>query len=202
MIIWISGVAAVGKSTVTNLLENKVKDYYGGEDGVSGDLGFKSNKGYKIPFRTYGNTMIIGREGQVLNGTDSVYLGTNKIPMLLTTYYYMWKDMFLPNIIIEGNKFISDGKIHSHMIRQNIKYKMYYLKVPMEILDERSKTRDNGYDRNNRTRSLVEKELKKYDEVISKYKNNVEVRSSQTWEDCENIATEIFESLHLMDLSK
>ena len=202
MIIWISGVAAVGKSTITHLLENKVKDYYGGKDGVSGDLGFKSNKGYKIPFRTYGNTMIIGREGQVLNGTDSVYLGTTKIPMLLTTYYYMWKDMFLPNIIIEGNKFISDGKIHSHMIRKNIEYKMYYLKVPMEILDERSKKRDNGYDRNNRTRSLVEKELKKYDEVISKYKSNVEIRSSQTWEDCENIATEIFESLNLMDLPK
>ena len=202
MIIWISGVAAVGKSTATNLLENKVKDYYGGKDGVSGDLGFKSNKNYKIPFRTYGNTMIIGREGQVLNGTDSVYLGTTKIPMLLTTYYYMWKDMFLPNIIIEGNKFISDGKIHSHMIRENIEYKMYYLKVPIEILDERSKKRDNGYDRNNRTRSLVEKELKKYDEVISKYKSNVEIRSSQTWEDCENIATEIFESLNLMDLPK
>ena len=50
MIIWISGVAAVGKSTATNLLENKVKDYYGGKDGVSGDLGFKSNKNYKIPF--------------------------------------------------------------------------------------------------------------------------------------------------------
>ena len=202
MIIWISGVAAVGKSTITNLLENKVKDYYGGKDGVSGDLGFKSNKNYKIPFRTYGNTMIIGREGQVLNGTDSVYLGTTKIPMLLTTYYYMWKDMFLPNIIIEGNKFISDGKIHSHMIRENIEYKMYYLKVPIEILDERSKKRDNGYDRNNRTRSLVEKELKKYDEVVSKYKSNVEVRSSQTWEDCENIATEIFKSLYLIDLPK
>ena len=68
--------------------------------------------------------------------------------------------------------------------------------------DERSKKRDNGYDRNNRTRSLVEKELKKYDEVISKYKSNVEIRSSQTWEDCENIATEIFESLNLMDLPK
>ena len=88
------------------------------------------------------------------------------------------------------------------MIRKNIEYKMYYLKVPMEILDERSKKRDNGYDRNNRTRSLVEKELKKYDEVISKYKSNVEIRSSQTWEDCENIATEIFESLNLMDLPK
>ena len=30
------------------------------------------------------------------------------------------------------------------------------------------------------------------------YKNNVKVRSSQSWEDCENIATEIFESLHLI----
>ena len=45
---------------------------------------------------------------------------------------------------------------------------------------------------------MIEKQLEEYDKVISKYKNNVEVRSSQTWEDCENIATEIFESLHLI----
>ena len=84
------------------------------------------------------------------------------------------------------------------MIKNNIKYKMYYLKVPMEIMDDRSKKRGNGYDKNTRTTSMIEKQLEEYDKVISKYKNNIEVRSSQTWEDCENIATEIFESLHLI----
>ena len=32
---------------------------------------------------------------------------------------------------------------------------------------------------------------------VAKYKSNVEIRSSESWEDCENIATEIFESLDL-----
>ena len=87
--------------------------------------------------------------------------------------------------------------MHDFMIKNNIEYKMYYLKVPMEIMDDRSKKRDNGYDRNIRTTNMIEKQLVEYDKVISKYKNNVEIRSSQSWEDCENIATEIFDSLKL-----
>ena len=201
MIIWISGVAAVGKSTVTKSIVSKLKDHYG-EIGAEGDHGYKSNNGYKIPFQTYGNTMIIGREGQVLNGTDSVYLGVNKFKKVIEYEYFKWRAIFTPNIIIEGHKFISKNTMHDFMIKNNIEYKMYYLKAPMEIMDDRSKKRGNGYDRNIRTTNMIEKQLVEYDKVISKYKNNVEVRSSQTWEDCENIATEIFETLHLMDLSK
>jgi len=199
MIIWICGVAAVGKSTVTNLLESKIKDYYG-KMNVKGDLGYKSNKGYKVPFRTYGKVMVIGREGQVLNGTDSVYLGTEKFPMVVEYEYFKWSSIFTPYIIIEGNKFISKDKMHNFMIKRNIEYKMYYLTVSMDILDERSKNRDNGYDRNIRTTTIVENELEQYKKVISKYENNVEIRSSESWQDCENIATEIFNSMDLMDL--
>ena len=68
----------------------------------------------------------------------------------------------------------------------------------MEIMDERSKKRDNGFDRNIRTTNMIEKQLIEYDKVISKYKSNVEIRSSESWESCENIANEIFESLELI----
>ena len=198
MIIWISGVAAVGKSTVANLLESKIKEYYKVTDcELDGDLGFKSNSGYKIPFRTYGNTMLIGRESQVLNGLDSVYIGLNKFKLVIEYEYFKWKSIFTPNIIIEGNKFMDKNAMHDFMIEKNIKYKMYYLKVDMDILDERSRKRGNGYDKNTRTTSMVERELKNYDKVISKYKNNVEVRFSKTRQDCENIATEIFNTVDL-----
>ena len=63
--------------------------------------------------------------------------------------------------------------MHDFMIKKNIEYKMYYLKVPMEIMDERSKNRGNGYDRNIRTTNMIEKQLVEYDKVISKYKSNV-----------------------------
>ena len=200
-LIWISGVAAVGKSTVAKSIVSKLKDHYG-EIGVEGDHGYKSNSGYKIPFQTYGNTMIVGREGQVLNGTDSVYLGVNKFQKFVEYEYFKWRAIFTPNIIIEGHKFISKNTMHDFMIKNNIEYKMYYLKAPMEIMDDRSKKRGNGYDKNIRTTNMIEKQLVEYDKVISKYKSNVEIRSSESWEDCENIATEIFESLYLMDLSK
>ena len=100
--------------------------------------------------------------------------------------------------IIEGHKYISKNTMHDFMIKNNIEYKMYYLKVPMEIMDERSKKRDNGFDRNIRTTNMIEKQLIEYDKVISKYKSNVEIRSSESWESCENIANEIFESLELI----
>ena len=200
MIIWISGVATVGKSTVTKSIVSKLKDHYR-EISAEGDHGYKSNSGYKIPFQTYGNTMILGREprdGQVLNGTDAVYIGVNKFQSFIEYEYFKWKTIFTPNIIIEGHKYISKNTMHDFMINNNIKYKMYYLKVPMEIMDERSKKRDKGFDRNQRTTNMIEKQLIEYDKVISKYKSNVEIRSSESWESCENLANEIFESLELI----
>ena len=83
------------------------------------------------------------------------------------------------------------------MIKNNMEYKMYYLTAPIEIVNERSKQRNNGYDRNSRTDTIVQDELKQYEKVISKYKNNVEVRPSQSWQNCEKIATEIFDTLNL-----
>ena len=195
-LIWISGVAAVGKSTVTKLIVSKLKDHFG-EIGAEGDHGYKSNSGYKIPFQTYGNTMIIGRDGQVLNGTDSVYLGINKFQKFIEYEYFKWRAIFTPNIIIEGQKFISKNTMHDFMIKNNMEYKMYYLTAPIEIVNERSKQRNNGYDRNSRTDTIVQNELKQYEKVISKYKNNVEVRPSQSWQNCEKIATEIFDTLNL-----
>ena len=170
-LIWISGVAAVGKSTVTKLIVSKLKDHFG-EIGAEGDHGYKSNSGYKIPFQTYGNTMIIGRDGQVLNGTDSVYLGINKFQKFIEYEYFKWRAIFTPNIIIEGNKYISKNTMHDFMIKNNMEYKMYYLTAPIEIVNERSKQRNNGYDRKSRSDTIVQNELKQYEKVVSKYKNN------------------------------
>ena len=74
---------------------------------------------------------------------------------------------------------------------------MFYLEVPKEILDKRSKKRDNGYDRKVRTDSLVNKEINAYNKIVTNldYKEYIEIRKSETKKQCEEIASEIFEMI-------
>ncbi len=198
MIIWITGVAAVGKSTVTEIIKSKLKNYY--LDLYEGDdHEYTSKSGFKIPFSTYGGkVMVIGRSGllQVLKGSDGVTVGINRFENFLHYEYFKWQPTFTPQIIVEGNKFISRPEMHHFLINENIKYKMYYLHAPRDVIDRRSEKRGNGYDRNIRTSTLIDKQLKNYEFLISKYKNVI-VRKSETEEEQKNIADEIFKNLKL-----
>ena len=108
----------------------------------------------------------------------------------------MW-DFFTPTILVEGNKYVLDDKIHKFFIEEQMNYKMFYLQVPKEILDKRSKKRNNGYDTKIRTDSIVEKEINSYNKIVTNldYKEYVEIRESETKKQCKKIASEIFEMI-------
>jgi len=160
------------------------------------DFAYTNKKNFKIPFKTYGKTIVIGRNCEILNGLDSVFVGQNRFQDFLRDVYKMW-DFFTPTILVEGNKFVIGEKIHNFFIEEQMRYKMFYLEVPKEILDKRSKKRDNGYDRKVRTDSLVNKEINAYNEIVTNldYKEYIEVRKSKTKKQCEEIASEIFEMI-------
>ena len=170
-------------------MKEKCKREYEGKDHA-----YTSKQGYKVPFSTYGSVMVIGRNSQVLNGSDSVMLGITRIKWFLHYEYFKWQSIFTPTILIEGNKFMSDNRIHDFMIKEKMKYEMYYLKVPVEILDKRSKKRANGYDLRIRTKKMVERELCNYNDIITneKYRKNIKVRNSVNKKRCKMIADEIF----------
>ena len=160
------------------------------------DFAYTNNTSFKIPFKTYHKTIVIGRNCEILNGLDSVFVGQNRFQDFLRDVYKMW-DFFTPTILVEGNKFVRGKSIHDFLIEQQMRYKMFYLEVPKEILDKRSKERDNGYDRDVRTDTLVNKEIKAYNKIVTNldYKEYIEVRKSETKKQCEEIASEIFEMI-------
>ena len=198
MIIWISGVGAVGKSTVTHMIKDKLKKHY--SNMYEGDNPFFSSKnGYKIPFSTYGGkVMVIGRSGkQVMYGSDGVTIGLSKFQDFLHYECFKWKPVFSPHLIIEGHKFISKDAMHDYLIEKNIDYKMYYLTAPRDIIDKRSKERANGWDNRIRTDKLITNQLESYSELTLKYKDNVVIRQSETTKQQESISDEIFNDLKL-----
>jgi len=158
------------------------------------DFAYTNKQNFKIPFKTYGKTIVIGRNCQILNGLDSVFVGQHRFQDFLRDVYKMW-DFFTPTILVEGNKFVRGKSIHEFLIKEQMSYKMFYLEVPKKILDKRSKERGNGYDREMRTDSLVEREIKAYNKIVTNldYKEYIEVRKSETKKQCEKIANEIFE---------
>ena len=199
MIIWITGAAAVGKSTVTQLIKDKLLYHYSNLHYSGHDHEYTSKNGFKIPFSTYGGkVMVVGRKGEgVLRGTDGVTRGIGRFKDFLHYEYFKWKPTFTPQIIVEGHKFISKPEMHDFLIKENIKYKMYCLKVSRDEMDERSKKRGNGWDTKTRTPKVIDNQLEEYNIVISKYKNNnnIEIRTSETKEQQENIADEIIKDL-------
>ena len=197
MIIWISGVGAVGKSTTTNLLKEKLHKHYS-EVYEGDDHRYTSKNGYKIPFSTYGKVMVLGRtDKNVLYGTDGVMIGLSKVQDFLHNEYFKWKSIFTPHIIIEGHKYISKSEMHDFLIKEKMKYKMYYLHAPRNVLTKRSKKRANGWDKKTRTESLIDKQIQEYEKVIKKYKDNIVIRESTSVQKCQEISNEIFKELNL-----
>jgi len=180
---------------VTKLISDKLKKRYNKEYECK-DFAYTNKQNYKIPFKTYNKTIVIGRDCQILNGLDSVFVGQHRFQDFLRDVYKMW-DFFTPTILVEGNKFVRGKSIHEFLIKEQMSYKMFYLEVPKKILDKRSKERDNGYDREMRTDSLVVKEIAAYKKIVNNidYKENIKVRESKTEKQCEKIASEIFEMI-------
>ena len=91
-------------------------------------LFYTNKKNFKIPFKTYYKTIVIGRNCEILNGLDSVFVGQNRFQDFLRDVYKMW-DFFTPTILVEGNKYVLDDKIHKFFIEEQMNYKMFYLQV-------------------------------------------------------------------------
>tara|TARA_B100000287_G_scaffold306970_1_gene290120 strand:- start:450 stop:1028 length:579 start_codon:yes stop_codon:yes gene_type:complete len=178
MILWITGLSASGKSYITSGIVKNL------------GVGYKNNK-HNVPFYSYNDIIVLARNinEKVLRGTDGVMVGKNKLKKFIDLEYSKWR-----HIILDGQKFLN-LEILSHLIKYDLK--IIYLKVPLHIINLRSKFRKNGWDEN-RTIKRTDNEIKKYNELLldnSVYKKYVDIKCNDNIILGEQIITELLNEL-------
>ena len=174
MIIWITGPSASGKSTIN----------YKVIEGLG--AGYK-NKKHFVPFYSFDDIIAIGRyitPGKQLNGTDGIMVGKDKLKNFIDIEYSNWRHM-----LIDGNKFVNE-EIFDYLTQYDLK--IFYINPPMHLILERSKKRNNGWDKKITIRKR-QSEREKYNKLMhdAKYKKYIEIRENLNMKESDNIAKEI-----------
>lgn len=179
MIIWIVGCSASGKSTIN----------YSVVKGLG--VGYR-NKKHSISFYSFNDIIAVGRyarPGRLLNGTDGIMEGKEKLKKFIRLEYKNWR-----HILLEGTKFVNE-EMFNFVIQYDLK--IFYINPPIHIILERSKERNNAWD-NNITWKKRLSEKKKYDKIVNneKYKKYIEVRENLNMEQSKNISNEIIKIMN------
>ena len=174
MIIWITGPSASGKSTIN----------YKVVEGLG--VGYK-NKKHSVPFYSFDDIIAIGRyitPGKQLNGTDGIMVGKDKLKNFIDIEYSNWRHM-----LMDGNKFVNE-EIFDYLTQYDLK--IFYINPPMHLILERSKKRNNGWDKKITIRKR-QSEREKYNKLMhdAKYKKYIEIRENLNMKESDNIAKEI-----------
>ena len=174
MIAWITGPSASCKSTINY----KVLEGLG--------AGYK-NKKHSVPFYSFNDIIAIGRyntPGRQLNGTDGIMVGKDKLKKFIDIEYSNWRHM-----LMDGVKFVNE-EIFDYLIQYDLK--IFYINPPMHLILERSKKRNNGWDKKITIRKR-QSEKEKYNKLIynPKYKKYIEIRKYLNMKESSDIAKEI-----------
>ena len=176
MIIWIIGLSTSGKSTVHKKVVEKLPK------GQKQKKSSSSNN--VVSFMVYGDIISMG--SAPMRGTDGASFNQKDFIEFIDNEYSNWK-----HILVEGNIF-ANKNVFNHMTKYD--FKVFYLDLPMYEIINRSKNRNQAWDKK-RTDRRTQNEINKYEDLKNEFKSYFRVRQNLSMKNTEFIANEILDIL-------
>ena len=181
MIVWISGLSCSGKSTI-------VKNIVRNQDD-KGNLIEPTQYFNCIQFEDF--TVIGGRyySDKPNPGSDKIFAGADRFKDFIIQEYNNHK-----NFLIEGSRFFRKEVLD--WLVSEYELKIFHIKTDRSIIEERSKNRNDWWDKQ-RTDRRTDNELKKFDKILNDniLKQHITVYENNTMEDSKSITKDILKIL-------